>query len=129
MYYQTHRHHMQGPSSLSYERAGEQLAKSASRDLAYMKTDWKGLAYDDGGFHNTYIRQQLSISVGELVYGLGERFTPFVKNGQTVDTWNADVVLLQSSPIRTFRFILPIRDMVYLSTILNRFLLKLVQRM
>lgn len=36
------------------------------------------------------MRQQLSISVGELVYGLGERFTPFVKNGQTVDVWNAD---------------------------------------
>jgi len=26
----------------------------------------------------------------ETVYGLGERFTPFVKNGQTVDMWNAD---------------------------------------
>ena len=34
--------------------------------------------------------QQLGLSVGELVYGLGERFGPFVKNGQTVDIWNAD---------------------------------------
>lgn len=33
---------------------------------------------------------QLSLDVGELVYGLGERFTPFVKNGQTVDIWQAD---------------------------------------
>ncbi len=24
------------------------------------------------------------------VYGLGERFTPFVRNGQTVDIWNED---------------------------------------
>nr|MBU5234149.1 hypothetical protein [Vibrio cholerae] len=24
------------------------------------------------------------------IYGLGERFTNFVKNGQTVDIWNAD---------------------------------------
>jgi alpha-D-xyloside xylohydrolase len=30
------------------------------------------------------------MSVGELIYGLGERFTPFVKNGQTVDIWNED---------------------------------------
>src|SRR5699024_5864074 len=28
--------------------------------------------------------------VGECVYGLGERFTAFVKNGQTVETWNED---------------------------------------
>lgn len=76
--------------SMIYERDGEQLAKSVRRDLAYMKTDWKGLAYDDGGEDNTYMRQQLSLSVGELVYGLGERFTPFVKNGQSVDIWNAD---------------------------------------
>ncbi|MFI7294731.1 alpha-xylosidase [Streptomyces sp. NPDC050121] len=33
---------------------------------------------------------QLSLDVGELVYGLGERFTPFVKNGQVVDIWQAD---------------------------------------
>jgi alpha-D-xyloside xylohydrolase len=76
--------------SMTYERDGRQLTKSVLRDLAYMKTDWKGLAYDDGGEDNTYMRQQLSLSVGELVYGLGEHFTPFVKNGQTVDIWNAD---------------------------------------
>jgi alpha-D-xyloside xylohydrolase len=33
---------------------------------------------------------QLSVGVGETVFGLGERFTAFVKNGQVVDTWNAD---------------------------------------
>ena len=33
---------------------------------------------------------QLSLGVGELVYGFGERFTPFVKNGQVVETWNED---------------------------------------
>ncbi|HYW83530.1 MAG TPA: alpha-xylosidase, partial [Spirochaetia bacterium] len=37
-----------------------------------------------------YMREQLSLGVGECVYGLGERFTPFVKNGQTVDMWNED---------------------------------------
>jgi len=37
-----------------------------------------------------YIKEELSLSVGELVYGLGERFGPLVKNGQTIDIWNAD---------------------------------------
>lgn len=34
--------------------------------------------------------EQLSLGVGECVYGLGERFTAFVKNGQVVDLWNED---------------------------------------
>ncbi len=38
----------------------------------------------------TYVHEQLEIGVGELVYGLGERFGPLVKNGQVVDIWNAD---------------------------------------
>lgn len=33
---------------------------------------------------------ELDLGVGEKVYGLGERFGPFVKNGQTVDMWNED---------------------------------------
>ena len=36
------------------------------------------------------MREQLSLDVGECVYGLGERFGPLVKNGQVVDIWNAD---------------------------------------
>lgn len=76
--------------SMTYERDSEQLTRSVLKDLAYMKTDWKGHAYDDNGDENAFMRQQLSLSVGELVYGLGERFTPFVKNGQSIDIWNAD---------------------------------------
>ena len=37
-----------------------------------------------------YMREQLSMGVDELIYGLGERFTSFVKNGQTVDIVNKD---------------------------------------
>lgn len=32
----------------------------------------------------------LDLQVGELVYGLGERFGPLTKNGQQVDLWNED---------------------------------------
>ena len=37
-----------------------------------------------------YMDAHLSVDIGEKIYGLGERFTPFVKNGQTVDMWNED---------------------------------------
>ena len=37
-----------------------------------------------------YMREQLSIGIDELVYGLGERFTSFVKNGQVVDIVQKD---------------------------------------
>ena len=76
--------------SMTYLRNGKVITRSTGRDLALMKTDWKGYAYDHGDNEETYMRQMLSLSVGELVYGMGERFTPFVKNGQSVDIWNAD---------------------------------------
>ena len=75
---------------MTYYRNGEMITGSAGRDLALMKTDFKGLAYNYTDSEETYMRQMLSLSVGELVYGMGERFTPFVKNGQSVDIWNAD---------------------------------------
>lgn len=72
-----------------FRRGDEKITSSGMRDLAYMKTDWKGFAYDTGS-ENAYMREQLSLSVGELIYGLGERFSPFVRNGQSVDIWNED---------------------------------------
>ena len=38
----------------------------------------------------SYMIESLDLAVGETVYGLGERFGPYVRNGQTVDMWNAD---------------------------------------
>lgn len=76
--------------SMQYRRDNEVLTKSGWRDLGYVKTNWKGLAYDNGGDEDTYFNQQLSLTVGEQVYGTGERFTNFIKNGQTIDIWNED---------------------------------------
>ena len=76
--------------SMTYMRGNEVITKSAGKDLALMKMNFKGYTYDKGDGEDTYIRQMLSLSVGELVYGMGERFTPFVKNGQNVDIWNED---------------------------------------
>src|SRR5665648_759059 len=47
-----------------------------------------GVISSDDGAH--YVHEQLTLGVGEQVYGLGERFGAFVKNGQAVDIWNAD---------------------------------------
>lgn len=44
----------------------------------------------NNGLGKTYMVDALSIDVDEYIYGLGERFTPFVKNGQTVEMWNED---------------------------------------
>ena len=71
------------PASFNWYYKGERLTGVSSRygtpQLSTMKTP-------DGNF----MRCQLDLDVGEKVYGLGERFTPFVKNGQTVEIWNED---------------------------------------
>lgn len=75
---------------MEYERDGKLLTKSEGRDLAYMRTHWTGFAYDMDPTGKAYMRQQLGLSVNEHVYGLGERFGAFVKNGQSIDIWNED---------------------------------------
>jgi alpha-D-xyloside xylohydrolase len=53
------------------------------------RTAGKGSGYADTP-QGRFMLERLMLSVGECVYGLGERFTPFVKNGQAVDLWNED---------------------------------------
>ncbi|HET6452746.1 MAG TPA: alpha-xylosidase [Spirochaetia bacterium] len=48
------------------------------------------MAYLRDAQDSPFMREQLALGVGESIYGLGERFTPFVKNGQVVETWNED---------------------------------------
>lgn len=57
------------------------LTESSLRNLAYMKNKET---------KKNYMLEQLLLDVGEYVYGMGERYTPFVKNGQTVEIWNED---------------------------------------
>lgn len=59
---------------------GDRIITSSGRHgLALMETP-----------EGRFMVEQLDLGVGECVYGLGERFTPFVKNGQVVDLWNED---------------------------------------
>ncbi|WP_410767858.1 alpha-xylosidase [Fontibacillus sp. BL9] len=66
--------------SVDFYRGTQRLTGSAFKSMAHVT--------EAGG--NTYMREELDLSVGELVYGLGERFTSFIKNGQIVDIWNKD---------------------------------------
>ncbi|MCR3759729.1 alpha-xylosidase [Clostridium felsineum] len=93
--------------NLSCEDTNNTLeVKSGSLSAKISKRDWKisfenegkviteslpnGIGYVTEGKKKSYVKEELGIDVGELIYGLGERFTPFVKNGQTVDIWNED---------------------------------------
>ncbi|MGJ6979964.1 alpha-xylosidase [Aestuariimicrobium soli] len=77
-----------GEWSLIFERRDgdgwRTLTSSGPRSVAHHTVTGRGA--DDG----SHVREQLAIGVGEHFYGLGERFGPLVKNGQTVDIWNAD---------------------------------------
>ncbi|MER5949437.1 alpha-xylosidase [Streptomyces sp. NPDC001904] len=69
------------PWTLSFrDPEGREVASVGRKGTAFLTTG-------DGAHH---MAGQLSLGVGEQVYGLGERFTPFVKNGQVVDMWQAD---------------------------------------
>ncbi|GAA2075903.1 alpha-xylosidase [Microbacterium hatanonis] len=88
------------PWSLSFSSNGRRLTGSGAKAAGYM-TLADDAQVDPGivgnaragtpvGRPRTFVHEQLDLGVGELVYGLGERFGPLVKNGQTVDIWNAD---------------------------------------
>lgn len=62
----------------------------AWEDKRLTGTAAKGAAYVRDPQGQPYFREMLDLGVGEQIYGLGERFTPFVKNGQVVDIWNED---------------------------------------
>ncbi len=88
------------PWSLDFEVDGTRVTGSGHKSQGYI-----GLSADaqvDGGVvgngrsgsaapkSTKFLHEQLDLGVGELIYGLGERFGPLVKNGQSVDIWNAD---------------------------------------
>ena len=54
-------------------------------------TGYRGMAYAREKQSQTpYMIEQLDIAPGELVYGLGDGFTAYVKNGQVGENWTDD---------------------------------------
>ncbi len=81
--------------SYRFEADGKVLTSCGFRNLGYMHWDRQlSTMFDEENYlssrYKPYMMTELSLSVGETVYGFGERFTAFVKNGQVVDTWNED---------------------------------------
>lgn len=77
----------QGNFGLSFldAKSGTQLSKLGWRGLGYI-TDSRDRTKKDKKYSTT----QLELQVGEKIFGFGERFGPFVKNGQRVEMWNKD---------------------------------------
>lgn len=59
---------------------GELLTAWDSKSTGYMIVDRQ----------DPYMVDALRLAPGECIYGLGERFGPFIKNGQSIDIWNED---------------------------------------
>ena len=88
------------PWSLSFAHEGRVLTRSAHKAQGYVRlaahaqvdTGIVGNARGESPApqERVFVHEQLDLGVGELVYGLGERFGPVAKNGQTVEIWNAD---------------------------------------
>ena len=88
------------PWDLAFDIDGRRVTGSGHRSQAYVRLA-PGASVDPGIVGNArendvvphedrFIHEQLDLGVGELIYGLGERFGPLVKNGQSVEIWNAD---------------------------------------
>ena len=69
-----------GGWGVDFTADGRTVTRSAPRGMGYAEVTGEG----------PHVHEQLSLGVGECVYGLGERFTAFAKNGQVVDMWNKD---------------------------------------
>ncbi len=88
------------PWDLSFAVDGRRVTGSGHKAQGYIRlaSDAQvdpgivGNARQGGGAPGgtVFVHEQLDLGVGEQIYGLGERFGPLVKNGQTVEVWNAD---------------------------------------
>lgn len=80
----------------NYLTGGADRATSIIKESNYIRDARLQSQREDDFFHpakdprTTYLREQLKTGIGECIYGFGEKFTPFVKNGQTVEMWNND---------------------------------------
>ena len=78
-----------GALQATLQASGDFNLEFSARGKVFASQGDKGIFYatnDEGKF----IGAQLPIGVGEQLYGFGERFTAFVKNGQSIDIFNED---------------------------------------
>lgn len=79
--------------TFKYNQNNKKLTGHSWRSIAYV-ADKNTPTYDPSAElyaeRGRYILIELDLAVGETIYGLGERFGPFIKNGQSIDIWNED---------------------------------------
>ncbi|GHU25657.1 alpha-xylosidase [Spirochaetia bacterium] len=85
---------------VSFRAGGKIITKCETKSTGYIFShrdhhfrEDPFLAFPDGDTRphaGSFIKEELSLQVGEYVYGFGERFGPFIKNGQSIEIWNAD---------------------------------------
>ena len=91
-----------GAWDIKYYYGDKLLTKQGWRTTSYITEEqWKTnermandtmkpfFAHDETA-DGAVMREMMNISVGESIYGFGEKFSTFVKNGQTVEIWNND---------------------------------------
>ena len=79
--------------SFAYSSNAKRLTGHSFRSIGVVSTkDTDKYRIEEGMYaqEENYILLELDLAVNEKIYGLGERFGPFVKNGQTVEVWNED---------------------------------------
>lgn len=81
--------------SYQFEAGGKVLTTCGFRNLGYIRQNRQvSTLFPEANYlssdYQPMMVTELSLAAGECVYGLGERFTAFVKNGQVVETWNED---------------------------------------
>ena len=84
-------------ASLTSGGLGARVKRKDGWEIAFLADDRvltrssaRGMGHIRWPEHGNFLHEQLSLGVGESVYGLGERFTAFVKNGQVVENTNRD---------------------------------------
>ena len=78
-----------GQLTVRVSKTGDWKVEFKDGDKVITHSGWRSMGFVDTP-HGRFIHEALALGVGECVYGLGERFTSFVKNGQVVDLWNED---------------------------------------
>ncbi|OBT72124.1 hypothetical protein VF21_09169 [Pseudogymnoascus sp. 05NY08] len=80
--------------NIDFQAGGELLTQLGWRSIGYVKEGTTALHpkanYTDPNKGKRWVTYQLKLAVGAKVFGLGERFGPFQKNGQTIEMWNDD---------------------------------------
>lgn len=88
-----------GPWNAEFRSGGRHLTSSSARSVAAV-VDANGAPF---------VFEQLTLTPGEQIYGLGERFGVVAKNGQSVDIWNRDGGTMSEQAYKNVPFFLSSR--------------------